>query len=209
MVDLQYYRDKITAQQAEHRVLAAQLGQEQGKLSALEQDIEATTKARAIFQQAALETQNQLQVRLSSLVSTALAAVFPDDNLEFRIQFEPKRGRTECILEVGENGVFNPPMDAHGGGVVDVVSFALRMSFWSMQRTRPTLILDEPLKFLSPNLIPLAAEMLRAMSDKLGVQIIMVSHIIGMQDIADCTFEIDRKDNISYIKGAQNAKRGI
>ncbi|MEA2056752.1 MAG: ABC transporter ATP-binding protein, partial [Patescibacteria group bacterium] len=39
-----------------------------------------------------------------------------------------------------------------------------------------TLILDEPFKFLSPNLAEKASAMLSALSQKLGLQIIMVSH---------------------------------
>ena len=199
MVDISKYRRIVERQKAERVVLARQRKAEQNKLSKLEDDINNLSKARTIIQQAALDTQQHLQVRLSTLVSSALEAVFPDQGLEFRIQFVPKRGRTECSLEVGENGVFNPPMEAHGGGVVDVVSFALRMSFWSMQRTRPTIILDEPMKFLSADLVPLAAEMIRGMSDKLGVQVIMVTHIEEFQNIADNVITVKRSGNISCI----------
>lgn len=193
------YRRTVDGLKAKRAVLVKQRKTERDKLVILESDAGDIAKARVLVQQAALETQQHLQVRLSSLVSTALAAVFPNQGMEFRITFEAKRSRTECLLEVGENGVFNPPMDAHGGGVVDVVSFALRMSFWSMQRTRPVLVLDEPMKFVSPDLMPLAAEMILAMSDKLGVQIIMASHITPFQQIADRIIEIKRVGKISSI----------
>ncbi len=199
VMPLDFYRRAVDKQKTQRALLVKQRKDERDKLANLEGDAETTTKARALIQQAALDTQQHLQVKLSTLVSTALDAVFPGQGLEFRIQFEPKRGRTECLLEVGENGIFNPPMDAHGGGVVDVVSFALRMSFWSMQRTRPVLVLDEPFKFLSADLIPLAAELMRAMSDKLGLQILIVTHIEEFQAIADKVFTIKRSGNNSCL----------
>ncbi len=191
-MELSQYRRIVDRQKTERSVLVKQRKTERDKRAALEQDEKDLTKARAVIQQAALDTQGHLQTRLSSLVSSALEAVFPGQGLDFRLTFEPKRGRTECLLEVGENGVYNPPLEAHGGGVVDVVSFALRMSFWSMQRTRPVLVLDEPFKFLSADLIPLAADMMRAMSDKLGLQILMVSHISDFEGIADRVFKLQR-----------------
>ena len=198
-MELTAMRRLVERQKAERSVLVKQRRAERDKLVVLQKEEGDLVKARALIQQAALDTQGHLQTRLSTLVSTALEAVFPGQGLDFRLSFEAKRGRTECLLEIGENGVYNPPLDAHGGGVVDVVSFALRMSFWSMQRTRPVLIMDEPMKFVSPDLIPLAADMVRAMADKLGLQIIMVSHIIAFQDIADKVFHLKRVGNNSSL----------
>lgn len=194
------YRRKLDALVAERDVLGGQLARQQQRLEDLKAEGANLDKARALVQQAALDTQESLRVRLESVVTTALRAVFKDKQLEFRITFETKRGRTEALLEVGEDGQYSHPMETHGGGVVDVVSFALRVAFWSIDQSRPVLVLDEPMKFLSRDLVPNAAEMVRMLSQKLGLQIIMVSHIEEFIDGADRVFRISRRGNQSFVE---------
>lgn len=193
------YRHKLDDLKAEYRLLTKQLGEEQARLGGLKTDAGEWDKARALIQEAALRTQETLKVRLSAIVTTALRAVFQEKDISFRVTFDSKRGKTECTLEVGEGDLFNNPLDAHGGGVVDVVSLALRASFWSIDQTRPVLILDEPMKFLSPDLRPLAADMIRMISARLGLQIVMVSHLQEFIDGADRVFVVQNWNGISTV----------
>jgi len=157
-------------------------------IAKLTAQVEVDAKARVLVQEAATETQNNLRIHLSGLVTSALQAVF-GPKYKFHVAFEAKRGRTECVLSFEDQaGNLTAPTEAHGGGAVDIASFALRCSFWSMQRTAPLLILDEPFKFLSAGLVPEAAEMLKSVAHKLGLQVIMVSHIEKLVDIADRVF---------------------
>ncbi len=203
------YRRKVDALQAEHRLLGQQLERETERLEGLKQDAEYIEKARALIQQAALQTQETLKIRLTAIVTTALRTVFIDKNLEFSVRFESKRGRTEAVLEVGENDIFTDPIEGHGGGVVDVVSFALRAAFWSISRTRSVLVLDEPFRFLSRDLQSSAAEMIRTLSDKLGLQIIMVSHILVLQEAANLVFEVTREGDVSSVEEIYHAKQRV
>ncbi len=199
-METQQYRRKLDELKARRKLLQEDLATAKAKRVLLEEGHDNLTKARVLVQEAALMTQEHLRVRLSSIVTTALQAVWPERDLDFRITFESKRGRTECVLEVGEQGVYTAPMDSNGGGLLDLVSFALRASFWSIDRTRPVLILDEPMKFLSPKLAPLAADMLRMVSDKLRVQIIMVTHVPAFVESADRVFEVERVGMLSTVK---------
>ena len=88
------------------------------------------------------------------------------------------------------NGQQISPLDASGGGVVDICSFALRLSLWSLNKNRPVLLLDEPFKHLSRNLHGKALRMLKEVSRKLNVQIIMVSHNEEFVDEADRIIEL-------------------
>ena len=63
-----------------------------------------------------------------------------------------------------------------------------------------TLILDEPFKFLSPNLAEKASDMLSELSNKLGLQIIMVSHAEGINTSADKIFILDKENDVTTIK---------
>jgi ABC-type dipeptide/oligopeptide/nickel transport system ATPase subunit len=145
-------------------------------------------QVQILFQNASEMTQKQLEFHISGLVSTALAAIW-DDPYEFKVEFIQRRGKTEADLYLIRNNVKMKPLQASGGGVVDVVSLALRMAFWSLTRTtRPLLILDEPFKHLSSDLQEKAADMLRMLSEKLNLQILMISHISKLIKSADRIF---------------------
>lgn len=185
---------------AEKNVIDKQLVQANERLDVVASETVDIEKALILVQKAALQTQMMLRVRLTKIVTTALRAVFVDDNLEFDLTFDTKRGRTEAVIEVGENGVFTNPMEGHGGGVVDVVSFALRAAFWSIAQNRPVMVLDEPMKFLSRDLVHNAADMMQMVSKELGLQIIMVTHIQEFIDGADEVFNVFREGNVSRIE---------
>lgn len=187
-------------QVARRTLLRDQLVAAEAAVAQHEQAEADIAKAQALIQEAALETQAKLRVHLTAIATAALAAIFPDKGYEFDVQFETKRGRTECVLQLRQGDVTTDPMVAHGGGVVDVLSFALRASFWSISRTRPVLVLDEPMKFLSQDLREAAADMLRDVSTKLGVQVIMVTHIPEFADVADKLFEVAVRDGVSYVR---------
>jgi DNA repair exonuclease SbcCD ATPase subunit len=93
-------------------------------------------------------------------------------------------------------------MDAAGGGAVDVAAFALRVASWSMQRprTRPVIILDEPMRFLSPDLQPKASDMLQELSQKLGLQFIIVTHEEELTQQVDKVFEVLKKGGVTNVR---------
>jgi DNA repair exonuclease SbcCD ATPase subunit len=148
----------------------------------------------------ALKTQKQLSYHISEITSLALNTIFPEP-YALEADFVQRRNKTECDLFFVRNDERIDPLSASGGGTVDVAAFALRVASWSMQRprSRNTLILDEPFKHLSTNLLPLAGEMLKQISEKLQLQIIMVSHCTELIEAADRTFQVSIKKGISSV----------
>jgi len=149
----------------------------------------ALEEALVFIQDVAKRTQEQLVLHIQDVVNTALDTCFPDE-YEFQLIFEIKRNKTEARLIFMKNGFEIDPMEASGGGVVDVASFALRIAAWSLGKTNNVICLDEPMKFLSRDLQPRAGEILKKISLKLGVQFIMVSHVSDLIKNADRVFEI-------------------
>jgi DNA repair exonuclease SbcCD ATPase subunit len=72
---------------------------------------------------------------------------------------------------------------------------------WRLQTppSRPTIVLDEPFKHLSQDLRPKAAEMLKEISSKLGLQIIMVTHDVDLVEAADRLFLVSQRNGISKV----------
>jgi hypothetical protein len=167
---------------------------------------EAIEKAQAFIQQVAKETQDKIRCHLEDIVQLAIDTCFPGE-YDFFIRFEIKRGRTEAALVFEQNGIEVDPMESSGGGVVDVSSFALRIATWSLSKTNNIIIIDEPFKHLSENLQSQAGEMLKRLSEKLKLQILMSTHIENIIDVADRVFEVRRVKDGRFKKSIVEMKR--
>jgi DNA repair exonuclease SbcCD ATPase subunit len=160
-------------------------------------------KAQVFLQKAAQDTQEQLKIHVEDIVQLALDAIFPD-KYTFEIQFNIAYGKTtaELVFISKQSGHIVDPMIASGGGVVDVCSFALRLACWTLSRgVDKVIILDEPFRFLSKNLQERAGTLLKELSDKLDIQIILTTHLDALIDAADKTIDVHlNKDGVSQIK---------
>ena len=160
--------------------------------------LEDSEQGLTVIQLVAQATQQNLEFHISNLVSTALAAVFPNPP-EFLAEIEIARNKTSCQLSFLEFGEKSKPTECAGGGPLDVASFALRISYWSLKQTRPTFVLDEPFKFVSPGLQHKVSDMLKMLSEKLHIQIIMVSHADEINYSAHKTFHVEKDGEIARV----------
>jgi DNA repair protein SbcC/Rad50 len=165
-------------------------------------DSEALERSQEIIRVTAKRTQEELEIHVSELVSLALEAVFPKP-YKLVLKFELRRNRTEAdLLLQDEKGNLVRPMDAVGGGVVDVAAFALRVALWSLRKPRPSpvMILDEPFRFLSRDLQARACQMLREISGKLGIQFLIVTHEEELMGAADRVFRVEKKKGETKVR---------
>jgi ABC-type cobalamin/Fe3+-siderophores transport system ATPase subunit len=166
-----------------------------------ETELIVAEKAQVIIQTVVQQTQQELQYKISELVSIALQSVF-DDPYEFVVEFVQKRNKTECELRFVRRGVvIGNPMDSTGGGVVDVAAFALRLSLWSMQQHKsdPLIVLDEPFRFLSADLQHKTSELLCELAEKMNMQFLIVTHNDTLTMSADRVFRVRMRGGISEV----------
>ena len=156
-------------------------------------------KARAILQEIAFKTQQNLEYHVSSLVTTALKHVDPSWP-DYSIEFVKRRNTTECDLFFEEKGKKQHPLKGAGGGAQDVAAFAQLISYWTLRKNNPIFILDEPFRNVSPDLQSKVSEMLKMVCEKLHLQIIMVSHAEDINTAADKTFYVDKVDDVSRVR---------
>ena len=170
------------------------------KLKETGRDLRRHEQAREVIREVGLKTQQQLQYHISDITTMALDAVFPDP-YEMVVEFVQRRNKTECDLYFERDGMRADPLTAAGGGAVDVAAFALRIASWSMRRprSRATIILDEPLKYVSANLQEQASAMLKEVSKRLDIQFIIVTHEPVLTSYADRVFEVEMKRGKSKI----------
>ena len=186
--------------------IQSELESKETKLSTLQSDLYSYEKARSIMQLVAKETQEQLEYKISELVSLGLSAIF-DNPYELILNYEIKRGKTEANLLFKRKENIIRPLLASGGGAVDVAAFGLRVAIWSLKtpKSRNTLILDEPTKHLSKGKNVYSekfGKLLSELSKKLGIQFIIVTHDENIAKYADKVFfnEMNWDTGISKVK---------
>ncbi|MDH7578811.1 MAG: ATP-binding protein [Bacillota bacterium] len=184
------------------RLLREKAAQEK-RLLEVREEIECLEKVRLLLLEAAKHAREQGRRQVEFLVTQALQFVFGGD-LEFKVKVEEKRERPEaefyvCSTYGGDFKVETTPQDARGGGVVDVISLALRLAL--LHAFRPPVggpvILDEPAKHVSEEFSPQVARFLKSFSQSLGRQIIMVSHNQHLADSADVAYLIEMQQGQS------------
>jgi hypothetical protein len=166
---------------------------------------ERLEKVRTIITEVTALTQSQFKERVETLVTTAIEAVY-DRRIEFQLKFEQRSNRLQCIPTIieGQNKNEHEVDYDIGGGLLDLVSFAFRIVLWSLQPkpSRPTFILDEPLRFLGESkaeTLERAAGILKELSHKLGCQLIVVTHQDAISELADKSFHIEHNGTHSII----------
>ena len=199
---LKQFRNKIQRDQGARDMYLASIKDNKRNVKRKKLEAIRLDKAAEIIKQVGLKTQQEFEVHISDLVSSAIASVFPDDPYQFKVIFVERRGRTECDLMLERDGELIDPLTGAGGGVIDIAVLALRLASINMQRgkLRPLLLLDEPFKMLSVDLQNRAGRMIKELSDKMDVQIIMVSHAHEAVEFADKVFQVSIKDGESQVK---------
>jgi DNA repair exonuclease SbcCD ATPase subunit len=191
-MNLSQYKESLIKAKGKLEHLKSTKAYEVAEGIALAEERNNLERAQAFLQKIAQDTQNQLRFHIKDIVQLCLDTVWPGE-VEFDIKFEIKNGRTGAELVFLVDGEEVDPMEADGGGLVQVAAFALRIAVWTLGTTRNSIVLDEPFVALSDNLQPLAAEVIKELSDKLGLQFIMVTHRKELTGIADRIFEVNRK----------------
>ncbi|PWK13940.1 hypothetical protein C7459_106220 [Tumebacillus permanentifrigoris] len=177
-------------------------------------EIDKLQQVKILLQESSAFAREQARRQIETMVTNALQFIFGNDDMEFRVQIEEVRGRAEGEFLVvstygGEIPVQTRPQDARGGGVVDVISLALRAAL--LQANRPALdgpmILDEPGKHVSEEYSRPVAEFLKQLSTAFGRQIIMVTHNQHLANTGDTSYIVEMRSGKSYVRVFQGVEQ--
>ncbi|CDF57972.1 hypothetical protein [Thermobrachium celere] len=162
-------------------------------------------ETRRLLQSVSEYARNQSKQQIEYIVTNCLQYIF-NSNIEFKIELNEKANRNEADfyvitpLDNGQNVVTRPEV-SRGGGVVDIVSLALRIALLEAHNPKINgpLILDEPAKHVSDDFIINVAEFLKQVSNMFKRQIIMVTHNTHLLESADKKYKVELIDNVSTV----------
>jgi|SRR3972149_187926 len=198
---LQLIKNRLIEEMAKRKVYQSQAQEVFDKREEQNTRYENAQKARGVIQAVAEQTQQHIEIQISTVVSSALAAVFPEP-YEFKLKFVQRRNKTEADLLFIKNGnECDDILAVGGGGVADVVAnVAFPLAIWSIRKTRNTMLWDEPSKFLhNPEYQEKASLLIKEVSEKLNLQIIMISDQKNILKKADKIFFVEQTKGVSVV----------
>lgn len=180
------------------------LSAKENELEEIRELMDVLEQVKFLLQRASEYAREQIKQQIEMLVTHCLQFVF-GPNIEFQIELSEAANKTNAefyvISDYDNFKVKTKPQDARGGGVVDVISLALRIAV--IQSTNAykngPLILDEPAKHVSSEYIANVAQFLKQISDIFHRQIIMVTHNNYLSEIADAAYKVELKNGISDV----------
>jgi hypothetical protein len=164
-------------------------------------EVDVRTKARWVLSEVSRLTQGRLTDYIESMVTMAIRSVY-DRPYYFLVDFKIQHNKSECFFSVYEgpekpreemlvDSFFLDKDEEEGGGLVSVVSFALRVVLWSLEKPRSNnvIFLDEPFSGLG-KLRPRAVRLLTDISHELGIQFIVITHDDELAEMGDAAWRV-------------------
>ena len=168
--------------------------------------IDIYLKVTSLLQNASEKARNSIVSRIEKIVSEALREIIPEEKLSFKVVFENKRGTSEVKFKIFDENIKQElnVMHAFGGGIKDIISTVLRIVVLELDRTGNfgPIILDETCSQISVEYQENFGKFLRILSEKLGRQIILVTHEENIVSQANKIFQIEKIDGKSRICNA-------
>ncbi|WP_413381470.1 ATP-binding protein [Alkalihalobacillus sp. 1P02AB] len=189
---------------AKRVLLEEQLEKKQQELNEYQDTIDIYEKARVLLQQSAEYAREQAKQQMETLVTNALQYVFgPLFSFVIEIEEHGNKAVAEFYVVTEYEGVQikTKPQDSRGGGVVDIVTLALRVALIEtiQPKMNGALLLDEPGKHVSGDYVHYLYDFLKSLSMMFERQVIMITHNQHLAESGDKAYQVSIRDGISEV----------
>lgn len=191
-MDIEDIKEKVSKEEIKLDLKRKELREKKNEIEKNKIKLENLKKAIEYLQYIAGETQKQVSIYIEDIINLALDTCWPD-RYKFKVEFVSKRGKSEAELYLLHNGIKVKPSEATGGGVMNMIAFALSIAFYSLGKSDNVLILDEPFQRLSKENQPRAGKILKNLSKKIGLQMLIITHNDGIIEVADKLYKVERE----------------
>jgi DNA repair exonuclease SbcCD ATPase subunit len=198
--------ERFQRESGQLELLKQQLQEKQAELQQVQTDIEIWKQVQILLGKVSEFAREQLKKQIEATVTAGLQAILQDDEIRFVIEMTTIGGKPaadwKIITTRGEQPITASPEDAHGGGIVDIVSLCLRAALLELSRPKPggPFLLDEPGKMISAEYLPNVAEFLKQYLKKTGRQGIMITHHEPLAEVADVSYRVRQENGISEVE---------
>src|SRR5690606_32113602 len=150
----------------------------------------------------------RIKTHIEATVTAALQAVLGRADMRFEVRIRDHGGQTAAdwlvVSDHGGEEVAAEPEDGRGGGVLDIVSIALRMAVIELSRPRlgGPLLIDEGGKHVSRQYLTALAEFLKQYAERTGRQVIYVTHSPELAAAAHKAYRFELQGGVTEVGAA-------
>lgn len=150
----------------------------------------------------------RMKDHIEATVTAALQAVLDREDMRFEVRLSERAGQPVAdwlvVSTFGDEEIAADPEDGRGGGVLDIVSLALRMAVLELSQPRleGPLLVDEPGKHVSSEYVENLAHFLRDYAARTGRQVLMVTHQQAVADVAHKAYRFELVNGVTEVAEA-------
>jgi DNA repair exonuclease SbcCD ATPase subunit len=141
---------------------------------------------------------------MAELSTAALQHIINDQDLTFSIKQEQKNNRVAVKFVLSQTNpdgtVDGDPLQSYGGGASAIISLVLRLAVMTKMNMGNLLLLDESMAFLADTYVPNAGSFMRQLSERTGINILMVTHNKEYLNYAHTAYEGENKGSFKLRK---------
>ena len=172
--------------------------------------LEATDKVRivgeslAFLEGVANSRRGDMKGKIENILTDALQLVYGASR-KVEMVYAVKNNRSHLSFEIvkqTDDGEVRRVIDGTGSGlsVSDTVSVPLRVLVLLGSKSSKVCILDECFKHMNNERVPLVTKFIKVLTEKLGIQVILLSHHDSVREEADAVYEVRDLGNHSVIE---------
>lgn len=169
--------------------LKSQEGEIETVIKNIKNDIEILTKSSAVLKHLLdIMVKDEIE-RMSGLISYGLKSIFDDQNLTFSPSISKKNGKIYIELKTINNGI-EGDFKSFGGSVAVIESFLLRILCILKKDMAKLMLLDETFAAVGEEYRENTAKLVKELSKKLNLDILLVTHQKDFQINADNVYKV-------------------
>lgn len=205
-------RDGLIAAKAHRDALEKQLQDKNQEILDLENDSQSKAFVNEILAKVAEDSRAQAKLMIEKVVCYGLQFATQNPDNKFVIEELGTRAKPsyEFYIETVTNGVPSKKLiESSGGGFIDICSNIVKYMYYQVfkdpQIMNSTIMLDEPGKMMSEDIMLKFAEYIKFLGQQFDQQFIMITHNPNLSVIADKPFQVSNSDGISMVSEIQAA----
>ena len=195
---------ELTRKRNENALLKRQMKEHEDRILACAEKLGVAREATIFLEEIANSRRGSMKKKIEDVVSEALRLIYgPDYKVELTYGVKNNRSSLdiEMVRTTKDLGEVRRELGGFGGGMADTISVPLRlMVLLGSKQVARICVLDESWKHMDTVRIETVAEFLKALCDRLGMQVIIGTHHDAVKEIADRVYLVSETDGKSTVR---------
>ena len=203
--DIQSVRSQADQALGQRKAVESLLKRTQDEIDLLRNEEDILNQVSDLFR-TLIDTEISAGVQaVEKMLTDGLQTVFDDLDLSVSADLEVRRGKVSVnlatICKNSDGTIIEAPAEDAFGGAVSAVQSALLRIFVMLRRgMRPMLLLDESLPALDANYVGNMGRLISGLSDKLGFDLLLVTHNPLLVDAANKSYRIKKSGSVAKLE---------